>query len=568
MQRRNGEAFEALLSAELLEGGDSPELLTTVTDISELERARSALRTSEERFKSAFRLSPIGMTIARQTDGVFLEVNDANVKTLGYARDELIGKSGIELGIWPSPEERHLLTEKLVSAGAVAAYETRLKNRAGGLVDASFWATLIEFDGVPCVLASVLNITEQKREETLILDVARGVSGETGAPFFRSLVEHLGHALKADIVIVGEILGNAQVRTLALLRDATILPNIAYPLKGTPCETLAGQRSTTLYLDRVAEKFPEFGMLAETGMRGYMGLSLRDPDGSPIGVLNLLSRSPIEMSERSEALFRIFAARAQSELLRMRRDREIQTLNVSLERRVAKRTAQLESANQELEAFSYSVSHDLRAPLRAIDGFVRVLAGPEASSDEALREKAQERVIGSVKRMNSLIEDMIGLAQVSSQVIHHARVDLGMLAREVGESLRERNPGREVDLRVLAGPSVQCDRDLMRIVLENLLGNAWKFTGKRAQAKIEFGSEDLSGGQAAFYVRDNGAGFDPEYAHKLFSPFQRLHGAKEFDGTGIGLATVKRIIARHGGRVWALSEPDKGATFYFTCSVA
>jgi light-regulated signal transduction histidine kinase (bacteriophytochrome) len=304
-------------------------------------------------------------------------------------------------------------------------------------------------------------------------------------------------------------------------------------------------------------------------MRGYVGVSLRDTDGKAIGILNIVCRSPIEQMERTEALFKIFAARAQAELLRMHRDREINILNATLESRVIDRTARLEAANRELEAFSYSVSHDLRAPLRAIDGFVRVLTGQHGDVDPALREKAKERVVTAVRRMNDLIDDLLGLAQVSRQEILHEHVDLCALVRETAGEQRDRAPEHRVELRLTpAGATVRCDRALMRVVLENLIGNAWKFTGRRADARVEFGTERQPGGEIAYYVRDNGAGFDPAYADRLFAPFQRLHTEKEFQGTGIGLATVQRIIARHGGRVWAVSEPEKGATFYFTCGKA
>ena len=332
--------------------------------------------------------------------------------------------------------------------------------------------------------------------------------------------------------------------------------------------SLPDPSSLAIYPDRVAELFPTDTVLVKEKMRGYFGIALRDPEENSIGILNIVCRTPIEHASRTEAVFRIFAARAQAELLRMRRDRELLALNESLEFRVADRTAQLEAANRELEAFSYSVSHDLRAPLRAIDGFVRVLAGPQASTDDTLRLKAQDRVIGAVKRMNDLIDDLIGLARVSGQEIQPQKVDLSALARAVGESLREHSPDRAVDLRVSASPPASCDRALMRIVLENLLGNAWKFTGRRPVAQVEFGAETRPDGKIAFFVRDNGAGFDPQYADRLFAPFQRLHSDHEFEGTGIGLATVQRIIARHGGRVWAESEPDRGACFYFTCEAA
>jgi len=220
-----------------------------------------------------------------------------------------------------------------------------------------------------------------------------------------------------------------------------------------------------------------------------------------------------------------------------------------------------------LEALSYSVSHDLRAPLRAIDGFVRILTSEQGSADEALRAKARERVLAATVRMNALIEDLIGLARVSRQDFQPQRVDLSALALEVGKPPPGRDPAR-TELVVEEGLTAMCDFALMRVVLENLFGNAWKFSGNGTHARVEFGAQAQPGGETAFFVRDNGAGFDPEYAHRLFAPFQRLHSDAEFEGTGIGLATVQRVVALHGGRAWATGEPGKGATIYFTCGAA
>ena len=244
---------------------------------------------------------------------------------------------------------------------------------------------------------------------------------------------------------------------------------------------------------------------------------------------------------------------------------EIRTLNSELEDRVAKRTAALEAANQELEAFSYSVSHDLRSPLRSIDGFsLALLEDYSERLDDTGRDYLQ-RLRGASQRMGQLIDDMLHLARISRTQMNLEKVNLSDLAWQVLKELQQQDPQRQVDLRIEPSLMVLGDTPLLRIVLDNLLGNAWKFTGKTAQPSIEFGCrQDLDTGEIAFFVRDNGAGFDMAYAHKLFGVFQRLHHAKEFSGTGIGLATVNRIIHRHGGRIWADSQVNQGATFFFT----
>jgi signal transduction histidine kinase/GAF domain-containing protein len=223
---------------------------------------------------------------------------------------------------------------------------------------------------------------------------------------------------------------------------------------------------------------------------------------------------------------------------------------------------EIERVNQELEAFSYSVSHDLRAPLRAIDGFSKALSNEQAGLGEKGRHYL-ERIRAGTQRMSDLIDDLLKLSRIARTPVRRERVDLSTLANEVAEELRRREPHRAVTIDVATGLSADGDRQLVRIVLDNLLGNAWKFTSKRPEGRIQFGVETIASGRA-FFVRDNGAGFDMSYADKLFAPFQRLHKASEFDGTGIGLATVQRIITRHAGHLSAVGEADVGATFFFT----
>jgi PAS domain S-box-containing protein len=234
-----------------------------------------------------------------------------------------------------------------------------------------------------------------------------------------------------------------------------------------------------------------------------------------------------------------------------------------LERRVAERTAELEAANRELEAFSYSVSHDLRAPLRAINGFSRLL---EEEAAHRLDENARghlARVRAASLKMGALIDDLLELARVARHEMRKEAVDLSALAREIADELAAAEPARRVAWSIADGIAAFCDQNLIRAVLHNLLGNAWKYTSKKESARITFGVEEADG-EPGFFVRDDGAGFDMRYAGKLFGAFQRLHAPSEFHGTGIGLATVARIVHRHGGRVWAEGRVNEGATFWFT----
>jgi PAS domain S-box-containing protein len=247
----------------------------------------------------------------------------------------------------------------------------------------------------------------------------------------------------------------------------------------------------------------------------------------------------------------------------MQSDERARLLDTALER-LQGRTAQLEATNKELESFSYSVSHDLQAPLRSIDGFSRILLKDCADKLDDNERHNLQRVLAATQRMGLLIDDLLQLSRVTRSEFHLTRVDLSAMARTVASELLENEPNRQVEFiiqPVVAAP--QADVHLLRIVIENLLRNSWKFTSKHRAAKIEFGASERDG-TLVYYVRDNGVGFDMVYSHKLFGAFQRLHSVGDFPGTGIGLTIVQRIVHRHGGRVWAEGELDKGATFYFT----
>ncbi|HYU10069.1 MAG TPA: ATP-binding protein [Gemmatimonadales bacterium] len=250
--------------------------------------------------------------------------------------------------------------------------------------------------------------------------------------------------------------------------------------------------------------------------------------------------------------------------------KELQQHAKMLEQRVAERTgelenraAELQAANSELDAFAYSVSHDLRAPLRSIDGFSQVLLEDYATQLGDAGRDSLQRVRAASQRMATLIDDLLKLARVTRAEMRTEQVDLSRMARDVVAEIQRTATDRQVEFVITPGLKAQGDSRLLRVVLDNLLRNGWKYTGKRPQPRVEFTAQDENGDRV-FVIKDNGAGFDMRYADKLFGVFQRLHSAAEFEGTGVGLATVRRIINRHGGRIWAEGAVDQGASFYFT----
>ena len=288
----------------------------------------------------------------------------------------------------------------------------------------------------------------------------------------------------------------------------------------------------------------EFRIIRPDGKQRWIsarGSVIRDGEGRP----NRMVGIDIDITEQKQA------------------QEQIRSLNASLETRVADRTRDLSNANKELESFSYSVSHDLRAPLRTIDGFSLALLEDCGGTLDDVGKEHLQRIRAATQRMGALIDDLLNLSRVTRAQLTAQTFDLSAVVSSVAQELQATQPERQIAWRIAPAVFATGDARLLRVAIENLLNNAWKFTSKHPTATIEFGRTE-NRGCSAYFVKDDGAGFDPAYADRLFGPFQRLHATAEFPGTGVGLATVQRVIHRHGGRVWAESAVDQGATFYFT----
>jgi PAS domain S-box-containing protein len=492
----------------------------------ERRRAETALRESEERYRLLFELSPEPVWVFDIDTLQFLAVNAAAIGRYGYSAEEF--RSMTIRDIRP-PEDIPRLLERVVHLGEQPSTQAggpwRHRTKDGMTLEVEITSHMLMFEGKRAQLVLAHDITERRRVEAAL---------QASEEQFRTLA-----VTANDAIISAEASG-----------DITYFNPAGERIFGYTASEVTGRPLTVL----MPERFHE---LHRRGLDRYLSTGVAHVIGRTVELVGKKrdgTEFPIELSLASwrreheaafTAVIRDITARKQA-------DDELKLY-----------AAQLEAANAELDAFAYSVSHDLRAPLRSIDGFSLALLEDSDDRLDAAGRDHLRRVRAAAQRMALLIDDLLGLSRVTRAALQREPVDLSAIAGAVAAELERSEPGRCVEFAIAPGLGAEGDPRLLRVVLENLLGNAWKYTGKNLRARIEFAATE-AGGARAYYVRDDGAGFEMAYADKLFGAFQRLHSNDEFEGTGIGLATVQRIVHRHGGRVWAEGAVGRGATFYFT----
>ena len=563
-------------------------------DVSQRLDTERALRESEENYRVLVE-NQTDLVVKVDTDGRFLFVSPSYCTVFGKSQRELLGNTFMPLVHEDDRKSTEKAMEALYRPPHACYLEQRALTRDGwrwfGWSDTAILDARGEVKEIIGVGRDITDRREaedsERRSRRMLAAIWKAqsafISGENTRDLFQTLLSTLLDVTDSEYGFIGEVLrepdGTPYLKTQAITDIAWNDETRRFYRENAPAgmefrnlHTLFGAVMTTqdAVIANLPANDPRRGGLPEghPALDAFLGLPFFH-SGRMVGMAGIANRphgydeSVIEFLQPMVATCATIIEADHSQAEQRRTQDALAKLNVELEARVQDRTAQLRAANKELEAFSYSVSHDLRAPLRAIDGFSRAL---EEDCAGALDEEGRQhvgRVRNAAQRMGNLIDDLIHLSRVTRAELRLEPVDLTAAAGEIVETLRETHPGREVEVTVHQTPGVRGDPRLLWILLQNLLGNAWKFTARTDAPRVEFGFDPGAEG-GAFFVRDNGAGFDMRYAGKLFQAFQRLHAAEEFEGTGIGLATVQRVLLRHGGRGWAEARPGEGATFWFT----
>jgi PAS domain S-box-containing protein len=504
-------------------------------DITEQKRAEDALRESEEKLRSLFELSPLGIALT-DMKGVYVEFNESFRRICGYPEEELraLDYWALTPRKYEADEARQL--ESLARIGRYGPYEKEYLRKDGSLVPLRLNGILMTGrDGQKYIWSIVEDITESKRAEAALRE---------SEDKFKYVFDHspIGNTITLPSGVLQmnhafcEMLGYSdQELKHSRWQDITYPEDIELTQKEIDPLLLEGQDSARFVKRYIHKNGSVVWVDIVTSLR-------RDAEGKPLYFMT----SIIDITERKRA------------------EEDLRKYHEHLEDLVRERTSKLETANKELEAFSYSVSHDLRTPLRAIDGFSHILLDDYADKLDEEGKRLLNVVRDNTSRMGQLIDDILKFSRTSRLEMTYAEIDMEGLARAVVEELQPTDGKLQVEIEPI--PPTTGDRSMMHQVFVNLLSNAIKFSRAKENAKIEVGGL-IEGDEAVFYVKDNGVGFDMQYADKLFGVFQRLHSVNEFEGTGIGLAIVKRIITRHGGRVWAEGKLNEGATIYFALPV-
>ncbi|GEM_PF-470311 len=571
-RKKSGEIITGLFSAEIITVKNEICVLSSINDITRIKRAEEVLALSEQFLSNVIEQSQVSMWIS-DNEGTLIRMNQACRELFRITNEEAIGKYNIFKDNVIEKQGFMSLVENVFEKGEIARFtinydlsrveHIKVKEGTHRILDVVISPIRDIHGKLTNALVHHNDITELKQvEETLRVSERqyRNLFENSMEGIFQTTQE--GNLISANIAfarmfgyespeeIVGVVVDTAsqlyanpgeREKVINILRGKGYLQDFECQMRRKD-----GTAFWTFINARLTESQEGMGCL-----EGFI-IDINDRKRAEENILRLNEALENRVTERTDDL-----RNSQMALLGM-----VEDLNES-NQKVTVANQSLDAINKELEAFSYSVSHDLRAPLRSIDGFSQALLEDYSKKLDDTGRNYLERTRTATQNMGILIDDMLKLSRISRFELLRESVDLSKMFREIVKNSQKNDPARIIDLIIQEGIMIECDPVMMNIVFTNLIDNAWKFTGKEARPKIEFGTTDLAGKKVVF-IRDNGVGFDMAYVDKLFGAFQRLHTKDEFAGTGIGLATVKRIITRHGGEIWAEGEVGKGAVFYFT----
>jgi PAS domain S-box-containing protein len=550
----------------LLDAGGKPRQYMAIrTDVTERKRAEEA----RERLAAVVESSDDAI-ISKTLDGTINAWNRGAEQVFGYAAAEVIGEPMVILMPAERVNEESDILTRIRRGESVEHFETVRVRKDGRRIDVSVTISPIRDSSGVIVGASKIarDITERKLKEEQRKQSELQLAGQSQELARRAdELAHSRRALETQTVMLQSVLDSMGEGLIAADLEGHFLiwNNAAKKLMGRDAADLPTERWTPhykVYLPDGITPCPPDRLPLVRALHGesvQMEMMVEHPERANRVCLEVTAR-PLRDSQGNlgggVAVLRDITERKAAE-------QKVQELNQNLEARVIERTAELKAANKELEAFTYSVSHDLRAPLRHISGFTKILVEKFHSSLPAEAQQHLQLIAQGANRMGQLVDELLKLARLGRQALSVEVTELSFLVKDVVTLLAPETVGRQVEWKIDELPSAECDPVLIRQVFQNLISNALKYSRPRSPAVIEIGRTEKEG-ETVIFVKDNGVGFDMRYMGKLFGVFQRLHLAEEFEGTGIGLATVERIIKKHGGRVWVEAELDRGATFYFT----
>jgi PAS domain S-box-containing protein len=535
--QRNGNTLYVRESASVIRDAEGTILYYdgNVEDITYRKQAEEALRESEERFSKSFRTSPISFVIANIEDGRIIEINDAFTSISGFTREEALGNTTLNMKIWVHEEDRKHIIDSLSKGKAILHKETMLRSKEGKVAIVLLSAQVIKLANRNCIISSIEDITKRKEAED-------------------------------ELRIQSEIMSHmAEAVYLVRIEDSVIV------YANSRFEELFGYGSGEMtgkpvsIVNAPTEKSPEETATEIIGELEKNGFWTGE-------VLNIKKDGTVFWTHANVAIFdhskfgKVLVSVQQDITDRKNAESQIKKLNEELEGRVIQRTELLEAANKELEAFSYSVSHDLRAPLRSVHGFTKILLEDYEPILDDEGKRICQIISSSATQMGKLIDDLLSFSRIGRTNMNPSMLDMRSLAKAAYEEISSSDQKLRTKLKLGKLHKVFGDANLLRIIWNNLISNAIKYSSKEKISEIGIKSQ-IKYDSIVYSIKDNGVGFDMDYKHKLFGVFQRLHSEAEFEGNGVGLAIVQRIILKHGGKVWAEGEVGKGATFYFSLPI-